>query len=171
MAKIKFDTTSVPEDPNPRPKTGFGLIPKGRYPAEIINTKVIQMQSVKGGEMVELDIRITEGEYENRRVWQRITTKHPGSAQAEGIGQRLMANVCEAVGIVGELTDTADLHHRPFLAGIGVKDRRDPRPGQDPQENVLSYAKAIEGAAPVRTPTQPQAKPVAGPSTAAKKSW
>ena len=91
-------TTVLPEAFNPEEQEGsnFDVLPKGEYVAQIIDASVSQPKS-GNGYGINFTWQITEGEYENRYAWQRITFQH-SSNQAQQIGRQQLKDLCEATG-------------------------------------------------------------------------
>jgi hypothetical protein len=84
-------------DPSQYEGNTFDLLPIGIYSAQIIDAQVTVPQS-QDGQNVKLVWSITEGEYENRQVWQNITFQH-SSVRAQEIGRRELKDLCDACGI------------------------------------------------------------------------
>lgn len=146
MAKISFDPTTVKTDDRPaQTQRKFGLIPKGVYTGEVISSRHVPFNN-DVGEGYSLDLKITEGEHEGRQLRGiLITTRHNTSAQAQEIGQRKMAQLYEACGIVTAIDDTDELHHRTIQFGvIDDKKRKNPGAGGDEFENDINFYRKIE---------------------------
>ena len=58
-------------DPSQQEGSNFEPFPAGYYTAEIIDATISQPKS-GDGHMLVLTWRITEGDYENRQVWQQL---------------------------------------------------------------------------------------------------
>jgi hypothetical protein len=79
-------TTELPEafDPAQEQGNSWELIPVGEYVAQVTEASVTQPKS-GNGHMLLLVWKILEGEFEDRRLWQRITFLHPNEmAQSMG---------------------------------------------------------------------------------------
>jgi Protein of unknown function (DUF669) len=114
------------------------LLPAGKYKAEIV-TAVAGPTKNGRGQAINLTWTITEGEYENRLVFQNILIQHE-SADAQRFGRQKFKDVCAACGASGPLTDLDMLLHKPCV--IAVKIRRD-KNGEYPDKNEVSRVTAV----------------------------
>jgi hypothetical protein len=119
------NSTELPEffDPSQYEGTTFDLLPIGVYPAQIIEAAVTQPQS-GDGYGIEATWQITGGDYEGRRVWQRIIFQH-SSNQAQDIGRREFKDLCDACGITKGFNSVEPLKFIPCKIRIGVKKDKD----------------------------------------------
>src|SRR5262249_16819752 len=69
---------------------------------------------------VELSWQITEGTYEGRYVFQRITFIH-SSIQATSIGRRQFKDLCVATGVDEQVTDVAVFKFIPCQIRVGIE--------------------------------------------------
>jgi hypothetical protein len=88
----------------------LSLLPKGKYKAEITDATVGLTKNGKG-QAVSLTWTITEGEYENRLLFQRILIQHD-SEEAQKIGRRKFKDVCAACSLTGTVTDLDPLCYK-----------------------------------------------------------
>lgn len=113
MARISFDQDKVEG-------TGsFTPIPPGKYLVEITDSDVRPTKSGTG-EYVYLVLRVVEGLYEGRLIFDRLNYINQNQ-QAEEIAQKALKRLCRLCGIRGELTDTQDLHFKRFEVSIGIR--------------------------------------------------
>ena len=144
---MEFDHTQVDPDEGRE----FDLLPNGRYVAEITDSDVKETKSGSGRYMA-LTFTITDGPFVNRKVWANINYQNR-SEEAQRIGQAQLSAICLAVGHMGPLTDTAQLHSIPLEISIGVeKDKT----GQNPDRNKVTKFASLNGAPAA---TQPQRQP------------
>ena len=129
----------------------FDVIPAGEYPAKIIETK--EYPNNKGtGRILELVWEIIDGQFKNRRIWQRLNYIHQNST-AQAIAQAQLAQVTDACGIQHALRDTSAIEHRPMR--IKVKVKTDKTGQYDPQNEVakvMPYAGNPAGAPAAQPP-------------------
>jgi hypothetical protein len=85
-------------------------LPKGKYKAEITDATVGPTKNRKG-QAVSLTWTITEGEYENRLLFQRILIQHE-SEEAQKFGRMKFKDVCAACGITGMVTELDPLCYK-----------------------------------------------------------
>ena len=107
---------------NIEPLDEFDLIAPGDYQAEIISTEMKATRNGQG-QYLEMAFRITEGDYENRRLWTRLNLDNP-SAMAVEIAQKELSAICRAVGIM-EPGDSSDLHGIPLVIKVRQSRRND----------------------------------------------
>lgn len=122
------------------PKTGT-LLPKGAYKLEITHTEE-KVTSKGTGKYVEMAISVVEpAEFAESTFYEKINTENP-SADAVKIGQRMLAAIGNAVGLLeGEWED---LHHKLFVAEVLIE------PGTNgyADKNKLGRVYWVEGSEP-----------------------
>jgi Protein of unknown function (DUF669) len=111
--------TLLPEIFDPATQQGNDLIPVGTYVAQVIEACVAQPQS-GDGYYIALTWQITEGEHENRYIWQRITFLH-SKAQAAEIGRKQFKDLCVATGINEQVSDVEVFKYIPCDIKVGVE--------------------------------------------------
>jgi hypothetical protein len=151
MPAWDFDATSYDE---PVTKSSFDPLPPGDYTAIIADS---DMKDTKAGtgKYIELTINIVEGEYEGRRLWERLNVYNP-SEQAERIARSQLNNLSNAVGKPGA-SDTESLHDIPFIISLDI-DRRDTT-----RNKVMGYSPAGKA--------RSVAAKSSAPASAPKKAW
>jgi hypothetical protein len=175
MATLNFDPNSVEDDRGPAP------IPAGRYLLEIVDSQSVDNK--KGtGKYLFLIMRVVEGQYEGRKVFDRINYINV-SEQAQQIAQKQLKRLCGLCGVTGQLIDSEQLHFKRFYATVAVK----PDEGYGPQNEVkypagvapaeqqeeipfdAAPAKPVNGGPPPAPPARPH---VARPApTGTAKPW
>lgn len=111
-----FNVTMV--DPTYTGPTVGEILQRGPYKLEITHSE--EKATVKGdGKYVELTISVVEpAEFAGTTFFEKANTENP-SAKAVEIGQRTLAGIGNAVGILeGEYSD---LHHKPFVAEVTIE--------------------------------------------------
>jgi Protein of unknown function (DUF669) len=125
---VEFDTATEETTPP------FAVIPTGRYTVQIVKATTGPMKNGKGVAVV-LNWSITEGEFENRTIFQNIIIQHE-SVEAQKYGRMRFADVCQATGNTGrKIQDLSVLKDKPCV--IFVKIRRD-ESGQYDDRNEVS---------------------------------
>ena len=115
------------------------VLPAGDYPVILVETDLAKKDS--GAVQFEFCVQITEGQYQNRRVYDSQNyTKKDGSANS--IGRSQLSQLCRCVGVMNP-RDTSELHHKRLIAKVGVKS--DPEYGP---KNVVKGFKPYQVAAP-----------------------
>ena len=97
----------------------LSLLPKGKYKAEITSATVGPTKNGKG-QAVSLTWTITEGEYENRLLFQRILIQHE-SEEAQKFGRMKFKDLCAACGITGVVTDLDPLCYKTCVITVVIR--------------------------------------------------
>jgi hypothetical protein len=158
-------TTTLPEAFNPEEQEGtsFDLLPVGEYVAQIIDASVSQRKT-GDGYGINLMWQITEGEYENRYVWQRITFQH-SSNQAQTIGRKQLKDLCDATGFNEPVSDADVFKFIPCRIRVGIEKDKN---GIYPDKNKVARVLPLEPP-PETQPAKP-AVPKPGPKPEAAKA-
>jgi len=75
------------------------------------------------GSYLELEFTVIEGEYQGRKVWDRLCISHPNS-QTVKIAQGNLSAICRAVGVM-QPKDSVELHNLPLQITVKLKKRQD----------------------------------------------
>jgi len=123
------------------PNVGFDPIPAGKYLAIITNS---EMKPTKAGtgEYLELEFEVIEGSHKGRKLWDRLTLKHPNSLTVQ-IAKGTLSSICRAVGVM-KPNDSVELHNLPLEVSVGCKKRED---NGDITNVIKAYSKREAGAA------------------------
>jgi Protein of unknown function (DUF669) len=97
------DELETPFNPAEEKGTSYSLLPAGKYKAEIVQATSSRTKNGKG-QNVKLQWAITEGEFENRPLFQDIIVQHDESEEAQRIGRERFKDVCESCGITDPVT-------------------------------------------------------------------
>ena len=144
MATMNFDANDV------EPRKAFDPIPAGKYVCVITESE--EKETKKGdGSYLQLTVQVIEGEYENRKLWDRLNLNNPND-QAVAIARSTLSAICRATGVM-MLTDSAQLHDIPFVAKISqVKNKE-----SGEMTNEIKGYEPKSGATPATKPAQPPA--------------
>jgi hypothetical protein len=137
MALINFDASQV------APSVPYENVPPGKYLVEITDTEM-KPTKAGSGEMLQIEFTVIDGEFKNRKVWDRLCLKHP-NPEAVKIANANLSAICHAVGVLRP-GDSVELHHIPLV--ITVKCKTDDATGEIRNE-VKSYAKPESQVKPV----------------------
>ena len=100
------------------PSSGFDPIPAAKYKAAITASEI--KPTKKGdGSYLELELTIIEGQYKDRKLWDRLCLNHP-NPQAVKISRAMLSAICRAVGIMTP-KDSCELHNIPLEITVKVK--------------------------------------------------
>ena len=128
------------------PSAGFDPIPAGKYLAVITGTEMKTTKNGKG-EYLQVEFQILDGPHKGRKVWDRLTLKHP-SEETVRIARGTLSAICRALGVM-KPHDSVELHNIPLVVSVGLKKREDTG---EPANVVKGYAKRENGA-PARPPS------------------
>lgn len=107
-----FDATQV------APSQPFEVIPAGKYKVQVTDS---DMRPTKDGDgkYLWLEMEILEGEYQGRKIWDRLNLVNQNQ-QAVEIAQRSLSALCHATGKL-HVTDSEALHFIPVVATVKVR--------------------------------------------------
>jgi hypothetical protein len=156
MAQLGFDATQV------APSQAFDVIPAGKYKVQITDS---DMRPTKdgNGQYLWLEMEILDGDYQGRKIWDRLNLVNP-NAQAVEIAQRNLSALCHATGKL-HVADSAELHFIPVIASVKVRPARD---NYDASNEIRGY-EAAGNVTPMGRPAQAAA--AAAPATSAAAPW
>lgn len=151
MPNGPFNSASVPA------ATPFEPVPAGWYNVVIEGSEMKQTQD-KSGQYLELTLRILDGEFVNRKIWDRLNLQNK-SEKAMEIAYGNLSAICKAVGIA-TLQDSVELHNKPLRVRVKLK----PAQGNYAESNDVSGYGPVEGATPAAAPSS--VAPTAAPAAA-----
>lgn len=131
MATLNFDATNVDITNH------YEAIPAGDYEA-MVTDSVMKSTKDGTGQYLELTLEIQSGQFQGRRLWDRLNL-HNRNVKAVEIAQRQLGQLAHATGIL-QVAESTQLHNRPIIAKVSVRQE----PGRDPSNEVKGY-KAISG--------------------------
>ena len=142
MATLQFNAATV------EPSAPMEAIPAGTYPVMIVNS---EMKPTKDGQgqYLELHLKIVDGPYINRMVFDRLNLVNRNATAVE-IAQRTLSAICHAVGVL-QVQDSQQLHNRPMLAKVAYVPAND-RYGE---KNEVKGYKAMQGGQQGQAPAAP----------------
>lgn len=156
-----FDPGSVPADDR-----NFDTIPAGTYQAQIVESSVVDTKKA-GGKMLKLTWEVVSGPYERRKFFGQINIVNQ-SAEAQRIGQRELADICEATGS-GAISDSEQLHYKPCSVRIAIEKQE----GFD-DKNVVKRVKPLGNVTPMQRQApaaQQHSAPVQQKAAAGTRPW
>lgn len=117
------------------PNVGFEPVPADKYIAMVTAS---EMKPTKNGDgsYLELELTILEGQYKDRKVWDRLCLNHP-NAQTVKIARGYLSAICRAVGVL-QPKDSCELHNIPMCITVKCKKRDD---NDEITNEVRGYAK------------------------------
>lgn len=100
----------------------FDVLPAGNYTA-MIDLSELRPTKDGRGQYLYLELLIVEGQYEGRRLFDRLNLENP-SEKAVEIAKRTLSSICRAVGVMTP-KDSSELHDRPLMVRVVVKPASD----------------------------------------------
>jgi Protein of unknown function (DUF669) len=150
----EFDELPETFDPSAHEGTrDLECIPPGWYQAQMIENEVRDALNGNGTYLLEV-FEILDGEYRGRKIYQNVTLQNQNQ-QAVEIGQRLLTDIYNAVGITTPTKDIRVMLFKPVMARVGIKRDKD---GIYPDRNCITS---------VRPPDYQPKRGRNGPPTAA----
>jgi len=104
---LNFDANTV------EPNGIYEPVPTGWYKVSIVTSEMKQTKN-GDGQYLQIEMEILEGEYENRKLWDRLNLMNPNQ-QAVDIAQRTLSAICHSIGVM-TVSDSEQLHGKPMLA-------------------------------------------------------
>lgn len=142
MATLNFDASGIDTT------SQFDAIPAGDYEAMVTAS---EMKTTKDGtgQYLEMTIEIQAGQFQGRRMWDRLNLQNRNPKAVE-IAQKQLAQLCHATGVL-QVTDSQQLHNRPVVMKVAVKND----PARGPSNEIKGYK--------AKGTTQPQAQAFQAP--------
>ena len=127
-------------DANTVEPASFDVLPAGEYTVAIMGSS---MKPTKNGDgrYLELEMQVLNGEFQNRKLFDRLNLMNPNQ-KAVDIAKGQLSAICRAVGILTP-NDSSDLHNKPLV--VKVKVRKDEEHGE--QNEVKAYKPRLAGPA------------------------
>jgi hypothetical protein len=114
MAQLQFDATQV------KPQEALEAIPKGWYNLRIVESEAAPTKDNTGG-YLKLAVEVIDGQFANRKVFDRVNLWNSNPVAVE-IAQRRLSAYCHATGVMN-LQDSSQLHGIPFKGLIVINDK------------------------------------------------
>jgi hypothetical protein len=140
MAELNFDAEKI------EPLGNFEPIPLGEY-LVVISSSEIKETKEKKGKYLQFTYDVIDGEYKNRKVFDRLNIVNESETSQE-IAQRALSAICRAVGILHP-KNSEELHDKPFMVKVGIR----PAKGEYQASNIVKGYKKADGS-PVSETTE-----------------
>ena len=160
MADLRgFDAQTV------EPNDSFDPIPNGDYLC-IITASEMKPTKAGDGAYLELEMQVIEGQYQGRKLWDRLNLNNANDTTVK-IAKGTLSAICRAVGVL-QPKDSCELHDLPILVKVACKKRDD----TDELTNVVKSYKKRDGAGFSQATTAAPVAPLANaPAKAASPPW
>lgn len=96
---------------------GFDLLPAGDYVVTLDRTE--KKQTKNGKQYLEFAFSVIDGQYKNRKLWERFFIYEPEKPGSLVYAKRMIAQMLRALG-KDSMTDTSELEGRNFLIHVKV---------------------------------------------------
>jgi hypothetical protein len=157
MAELNFNAEEY------EPMGSFDPLPVGEY-VVVIESSEKKPASTGKGEYLQLVYNVIDGEYQGRRLFDRLNIENE-SEQAQTIARRALSSICRAIGIMNPKT-SEELHDKPFVVKVGIR----PAKGEYGPSNKITEYKSTDGTLPSVPEKKPEKKPeTTTPAASAKK--
>ena len=113
MSQLNFDANQV------KPAEAFEPLPKGWYNMRISESET-KPTKAEGGAYLQLTVEVIDGQYANRKVFDRLNLWNANPVASE-IAQRRLSAYCHATGVM-MLQDSQRLHGIPFKGRISIRE-------------------------------------------------
>jgi hypothetical protein len=140
------------------PRDDFSPVPEGTYAVEIVESSV-EDNKKNTGRAAKFTLKITEGEFAERRIWCNINFRHD-SEKAQKIGQQQLAELCAACDHRGPLDDTELLHGIPFKVRVKIRKQE----GYSDRNDISRFLPYDAASAPARSAPAARAERPATPA-------
>lgn len=140
-------------------------IPVGEYIAMIVDSERVKTKN-GNGEQIKLTWQIVDGEYDGRKVFDRLNLDNPNTTAVE-MSMRQLSSICHATG-KHRIADSAELHNIPCLIGVEI---RSATPQYAASNRIRRYNLIDDTIAPASVPTTAPATQVRTTTAPAKKPW
>jgi hypothetical protein len=122
---------------------GFEPLPPGDYTMLAIDSEMKETR--KGGERLNFQWEIIEGEHKGRYIWDGFNLKN-ASEKAVKISKSELASLCRACGVMSP-DDSAQLHNIPITARVKIGKWIDGEGNEQTTNNVGKFRPATATAA------------------------
>ena len=125
-------------------KSDFELLPPANYPVRILEATEAETRNGEPG--VKIVLEVTDGEYMNRRLWDRCWIGH-SSEKFAGQERQRFAALCRAVGwIPTKDSSPSELLGLELVAKVRIEKSRNPQ--YDDQNKVQDYFASTDSVMP-----------------------
>lgn len=104
------------------PSAAFDPLPAGKYLAAITASEIKPTKNGDGS-YLQLEFTILDGEFKDRKVWDRLCITHPNATTVK-IARGNLSAICRATSVM-QPRDSVELHNIPILITVKCKKRQD----------------------------------------------
>lgn len=138
MVQLNFDARTV------APAEAPEAIPAGWYNARVTNSEM-KPTSDGSGAYLQLEMTILDGDFANRKLFDRINLQNKNPVATE-IGYRQLSAVCHATGVI-QVQDSQQLHGIPLKVKVSLRPAGPGADGKhyDASNEVKGYKNIADG--------------------------
>lgn len=141
MVALNFSARGV------KPNVALEAVPTGMYPVVIVKSEE-KPTKAGTGTYIEFEMQIqasphVDPAYHGRKVFDRLNTNNQNQAAVD-IAYATLSAICHVTGVL-DMTDTQQLHGRPFVAVVQKKIRDDLPPPAPGEKDERPYSNEIKG--------------------------
>ncbi len=137
----------------PEAGEGFEVLPAGEYTC-VITADDVRDNKKGTGKLIELDLKITAGQYTGVNLKDYISLTNP-NADAARIGQGQLKKICNLCGVSYPPTDTSKLWGKPLNIRVSVESFVSNKSGETLKSNKIKAYKPAGAAPDPSMPTEP----------------
>jgi hypothetical protein len=112
MTKLDFNAEEY------EPLGTFDPLPVGEY-LVVISASEMKETKTGRGKYLQLVYDVVDGEFQGRRVFDRLNLVNENET-AQKIAQQALSAICRAVGVMHP-KDSEELHDKPFVVKVGIR--------------------------------------------------
>lgn len=143
MSQLNFNAATV------EPSAALEPLPTGWYTMQIVGSDM--KPTARGdGSYLELELQVIDGEFQGRKVFDRLNLNNPNPTAVE-IANRTLSAICHATNVI-QVNDSTELHNKPMEVRVTVKAAEG---DYDASNNVKGY-RAVNGGTGGQQPQQQQ---------------
>ena len=147
----------------------YSPVPPNKYVVAIVKSEY-KTTKAKNGHYLQMDMKIQEGEYKGRTLFERLNLDNPNPTAVE-IANKTLNTICDACGKFG-VEDSDELHGIPMVATVVKTEATKTQPAGN---DIKFYEKYVEGdAGPSMDPAdniEEKAEEKAAPAAKKKLPW
>jgi len=99
---------------------GFSVIPAGNYVVEMVKSEVKKTKA-KTGEYLNCQFKVLKGKYKGKVVFKLFNLWNQNEVAVD-IAEREFAELCDAIGVHSNISDSKILHGKPVTAKVVVRE-------------------------------------------------
>ncbi len=103
----------------------------------VLTKKAKEARNPSLGQFLKLTMDVIDGKMKGRKIWRNLNLINP-SADAVKIANEELATLARAMGVTGAITDSQQLHGKPFVAKVKIQKGKNGNPDSNSVNKYLS---------------------------------